>query len=71
MSNELITLTISLTRDEWGELLEALYSKANLIRNGDYGEEDMLGFKPEDWAKELGRIEAEITAIANKNGLIF
>jgi hypothetical protein len=40
---EPVTIELTLTRDEWCEVVNAVDTKSNRIRRGDYGEEENAG----------------------------
>lgn len=67
-----IAITISLTEEEWAEVMNALRSKADLIENGDYGEEDEeLEFYPDRWEQTLRDIYAKLEPILTQHEITY
>lgn len=67
MSN-LVKIELELSEAEWLELIEALSTKARIVREGAYGEFDPLdGFDPEDWALQLEALHRKISDVVEEH----
>ncbi len=55
-------IELDLTEEEWTELVEAVASKAVLVRSGHYGDFDPLdGFDPDHWAAQLEALHRKLS----------
>lgn len=67
MSN-LVKIELELSEAEWLELMEAIATKARIVREGAYGDFDPLdGFDPEDWALQLEALHRKISDIVEEH----
>jgi hypothetical protein len=69
-SIEPVTIPLTLTRDEWCEVANALDSKVCKIANGEFGPES----KPGDnlrWMDTLKSAHGKVTKELEKKGVIF
>ncbi len=64
------SLTLSLTENEWAELVYALDSKAKLVEDGFYGESD-ADTDTEAWARTLRDTYDKVTDVLVKNKVTF
>ena len=61
MRGDLVKVELELTEGEWDELVEAVASKALLVRNRHYGDFDPIdGFDPDDWARQLENLHNKL-----------
>lgn len=61
MGGETVKVELELTENEWDELVEAVASKARLVRDRHYGDFDPLdGFDPDDWARQLEELHLKL-----------
>ena len=67
--NKPVTITLTLTGEEWSELANALESKARLIERGDYGEEESPG-ENAAWIACLLSAYRKVTDLLDKNGVV-
>lgn len=57
-----VKLELELRESEWEEVVEALATKARMVRSGDYGDFDALdGFDPDVWATTLEALFIKIS----------
>lgn len=64
----IIKMELELTESEWLELLEALATKARIVRDGAFGDFDPLdGFDPEEWASQLEALYQKLTDLMEKH----
>ena len=62
MGHELVKLELELRESEWEELIEAVATKAKMVRDGAYGDFDALdGFDPDTWAATLEELFTKIS----------
>lgn len=69
MSEE-ATLTITLTHEEWGEVIAAVNSKSCLVKKGYYGPEDKPGADVA-WCATLGSAYAKLAAVLKTAGVTY
>lgn len=68
--NEEVTLTLTLTRDEWCEVANACESKARLIERGDYGVGEEEG-ENEAWVETLESAYNKIGEVLEENEVTY
>jgi len=67
-----VTLTVTLTRDEWCEMVNACLSKAALLERGDYGdcmEHEEPCSCTQQWADTLNRTYNKMLKICTEGGV--
>lgn len=65
-----IEIKLALTEEEWAELANAVQSKLNLVRRGDYGDGEEPGDN-ESWAATLGRVLEHVVGKIEEQGLAW
>ena len=64
----IITIQVSLTKDEWHELLYAISSKMSMVLQGHYGEKDKKeNFDPARWANDLMALRDKIESLCKES----
>ena len=64
-------IELDLTKKQWAELINAVHTKAEQIRNGDYGEleEDLEDLA--NWENELNEIYYTLTDFLDKHNIAY
>lgn len=69
--NEIVTISIALTREEWCEVANAIASKENAVVQGVYDEVDVQERDSEKWAKTLRSAYFKVTSALDFHGVMF
>jgi len=67
---EEVTLTLTLTRNEWCEVANCIESKHRLIERGDYGEGEEDD-ENEEWLLDLESAYEKVAEVLDKNGVTY
>jgi hypothetical protein len=65
-----VTITLTLTEDEWCEVVNAVASKSTQIANGNYGEEESPG-DDEKWINDLDSAYDKLTKAVDAKGVVY